>query len=187
MFKLATTLTLTATVLGTAQAAEVRVDRTLNAPIEQVWESFSTFCSIQSWQSLVNTCDVYENRHGIHRTIVMNDGGIFIERLSEFSDSRHSYTYTIVTGPLGLKNYQANLDFDSRQAKRTHLTWRANFDIDQELEQEMTETLTLLFNNGIDGMEETLKEARHGNSHHKYPKHRKIRRAIKPNRKGVTK
>lgn len=172
MFKLATTFTLAAATLSTVQAADVRVDRTLNAPIEQIWESFSTFCSIQHWQSLVNTCDVYENRHGIHRTIVMNDGGVFVERLSEFSDSQNSYTYTILAGPLGLRNYQASLDFDATQARRTHLTWRASFSIEPELEQEMTETLTLLFNNGIDGMEDMLNQAQRGTPHHVHPRHR---------------
>lgn len=173
MVKTLSTLTLASALsLGTAQAADVTVERTLRAPIDRVWQSFSAFCSIQNWQSLVETCDVYENRHGIHRTVVMTDGSVFVERLSEFSDRDNTFTYTILIGPLGLQDYQATLDFDPITVGSTHLTWWASFDIEPELEQEMIETLTLLFNNGVDGMERMLRPPRHGHPRQSHPRRR---------------
>ncbi|GLQ30415.1 SRPBCC family protein [Litoribrevibacter albus] len=148
-------LALALTTTG-VQAAEVEVNRVFDASIKKVWKKFGKFCAIQRWQSLVDTCDVYENKRGIHRAIVMDDGGVFVERLLEYSDLNHSFTYNILSGPVPVTNYLSTLKFEDIGNRQTLFTWTATFDVDYEIEQDVVDNLYTLFENGVDGMEDII-------------------------------
>ncbi|NRB37225.1 MAG: SRPBCC family protein [Pseudomonadales bacterium] len=149
-------LVLVAIASPLSHSTEIEVSRIFDHPAKIVWKKFGKFCAIQKWQSLVDTCDVYENKRGIHRTIVMKDGGVFVERLQEYSDSRRQFSYNILSGPVPISDYVATLHYQNIGHRQTELTWTANFSVAEDTETAVIEDLTALFENGFDGMESIL-------------------------------
>ncbi len=71
------------------------------------WLKVGDFCSIGVWHPAVAKCVL---SHGKKiRTLSLKGGGTLVERLLKWDDSGKSYTYTIVSGPLPVKNYVSTI------------------------------------------------------------------------------
>ncbi len=67
------------------------------------WLKVGDFCSIGVWHPAVAKC-VLSHGNKI-RTLSLKGGGTIVERLLKWDKEGKSYTYTIVSSPLPVKNY----------------------------------------------------------------------------------
>ncbi|MEX0731574.1 MAG: SRPBCC family protein [Aquisalimonadaceae bacterium] len=137
---------------------EVIEEAVFDAPPERVWNRLKSFCSIDQWQSYVADCSVYGTRSGVHRIISMQDGSIYTEALTEYSESQRRFAYVILSGPLPIQNYQASFSIEPTDNGQTRLTWGSTFDVPAELEAEAISNIRALYQNGIAGMRNLIAE-----------------------------
>jgi hypothetical protein len=71
------------------------------------WLKVGDFCSIGVWHPAVATC-VLSHGNKI-RTLSLKGGGTIVERLLKWDADGKSYTYTIVSSPLPVKNYVSTI------------------------------------------------------------------------------
>jgi len=144
-----------------ARAPQVLLEHVFSHDADKTWSRLARFCSIAEWQSLVAGCVVDERRDGLYRTVVMRDDTAYVERLERFSNQERKLGYSMISGPLPVKNYVAELQVVPLDAKRSRLVWQAWYDAPSSNVEAGTvkNDLTALFRNGIQGMERVLAAA----------------------------
>ncbi|WP_415883796.1 SRPBCC family protein [Neptuniibacter sp. QD34_54] len=133
----------------------INIEHEFNYPANEVWDGIGTFCSIKLWQSLVQDCLVTEKEDGIYRFVTMKDKTVFTERLESYSAKNKTFSYSIKYGPVDLENYMSILKVVPTQGNKSKLIWNVTFE--SEKESKLKSVLTDLFRNGINGMDELLK------------------------------
>ncbi|WP_170942028.1 SRPBCC family protein [Noviherbaspirillum denitrificans] len=151
---------------GTAVGAETRpanvtVEHRFDVSADIAWKTLGRFCAISDWQSLVASCVLDERKDGIYRTLVMNDGSAFVERLEEYSAAGRTFAYTIKSGPLPVQDYRSEFRLVPDGAQGTRLLWKAWYTVPAGGDsQAIAAGLQALFANGLNGMQALLASAR---------------------------
>jgi hypothetical protein len=86
-----------------AQALNSKLRQTSTLSVDALWEKVGDFCGIGKWLPPVEKCQL--SNKGKRRTLSLKDGGTVVEDLVVWDSRRHSYTYTIVSGPLPVTRY----------------------------------------------------------------------------------
>lgn len=82
-------------------SAEMRIE----APAEDVWSAVKRFDGVTRWAPGVLECTANGEGVGAVRTLKMRDGMTLCERLETYDDQTRSFSYSIVEGPLPVKDY----------------------------------------------------------------------------------
>ncbi len=72
-----------------------------------VWKKIGDFCGIKSWIPAVSGCVISPD--GKRRTVALKEGGEVVEHLDDWNDTKRSYTYSIISGPLPVSDYRSTL------------------------------------------------------------------------------
>ena len=140
----------------------VYVSAVIHAPVDQVWDLIGDFNALPAWHPFVADCsienDLPSGLIGCVRAIEVKDGGGTIrEELVTLSDQEHLCRYSILTGPMAVRNYLATMWLLPVTAtNHTFAQWESNFDADPADEQEMIDLVTSIFGEGFASVEEKL-------------------------------
>ncbi len=133
-------------------APKVVIHHHFGASAAHAWSKFGRFSAIADWQSLVAWCKSEERADGFYRVMAMHDGSEFVERLETFSHPERFFSYSIISGPLPIKNYLSDFKIIPN-GEECDLLWRAWYDVPAGADsQQIKSDLEGLFNNGINGM-----------------------------------
>jgi len=133
----------------------VYVSTVIHAPIDQVWDLIGDFNSLPAWHPLVADCKIEDDLPsgliGCVRAIeVKDDGGTIREQLITLSDQDHLCRYSILTGPMAVRNYLAKMWLlPITTTNHTFAQWKARFDADPSDEQAMIDLVTSIFRDGF--------------------------------------
>jgi hypothetical protein len=106
--------------------AQVIVSVTLAASAERVWDFIGGFQSLAEWSSSIKTS---LSEHGRVRRLKTTDGAVIAERLQSYSEADKSYSYTIVSGPIPVKNYRSTLRVTGEPGGASCVAeWSSEFD-----------------------------------------------------------
>ncbi len=114
----------------------LEVKRQLEVPAspEEVWAVIGDFGQIAEWHPACSASSS-ETVHGeVRRTIVVGDGGRLVERLEELDDTAHTYSYSILEGPLPVKDYLSKLSVEA-DGEGSLILWSGRFnakDVDDD-------------------------------------------------------
>ncbi|HJN11418.1 MAG TPA: SRPBCC family protein [Pirellulaceae bacterium] len=142
--------------------ARVYVSTVIHAPVNKVWDLIGDYNSLPAWHPFVTNCNIEDELPsgliGCVRAIeVKDDGGTIRERLVTLSDEEHLCRYSILTGPLAVRNYLATMWLlPVTTSNDTFAQWEANFDTDPADEVEMVDLVTSIFSEGFASVEEKL-------------------------------
>jgi hypothetical protein len=142
--------------------AHVYVSTVIQAPIDQVWDLIGDFNSLPAWHPFVADCIIEDalpsGLIGCVRAIeVKDDGGTIREQLVTLSDQEHLCRYSILTGPMAVRNYLATMWLlRVSTSHHTFAQWEAHFDADPADESEMVDLVTSIFSEGFANVEEKL-------------------------------
>jgi Polyketide cyclase / dehydrase and lipid transport len=106
LFALVTTFGLCA-VASAAQVVQSSVMKSTSQSVDAVWQKIGDFCGIAKWHPAVANCVLSADKHT--RTLTLKGGGTIVEHLVKWNDATHSYTYTIISGPLPVENYVSTI------------------------------------------------------------------------------
>ncbi len=115
IFKL-TLIAIAASVAWSAYAEAIEVKKRREAPgvAAEVWALVGGFCDIQKWHPAVAKCEETTKDGKVFRTLTLKDGAKIEEKQTKKEAT--SYSYTILSGPLPVKDYQR--DADGRRRRR---------------------------------------------------------------------
>ena len=140
----------------------VYVSTVIPAPIDRVWELIGDFNALPAWHPMVAGCTIEEGHPskliGCVRAIeVKDDGGIIREQLVTLSDQEHLCRYSILSGPMAVRNYLATMWLlPVTVSNQTYAQWEAHFETEPEDRQEMQDLVTSIFSEGFEGVVQKL-------------------------------
>jgi Polyketide cyclase / dehydrase and lipid transport len=110
---------------GVAFALDSSVTMTSPASPDALWKKIGGFCGIGDWHPAVEKCVL--SADGKQRTLSLKGGGTLVEGLESVDDANHTYTYTILSGPLPVANYHSTISV-SPDPKGSSLKWIGKYD-----------------------------------------------------------
>jgi len=108
-----------------AQALDSAITAPSTLAPDALWKKVGDFCGIGAWHPAIEKCAL--SADGKQRTLSLKGGGTIVEALEKMDDSAHSYTYTILSGPLPVANYHSTISV-SADAGGSKLTWQGKYD-----------------------------------------------------------
>ncbi|CAO3352494.1 SRPBCC family protein [Azospirillum sp. TSA6c] len=139
-----------------AMALEVREQATIKAPVEQVWKQIAPFCAISDWHPAVEGCTLRKTGDRQERDIALKGGGAIQERLTGLSAAKHRLRYTLLTGPLPVKNYTSTIRLSAVDAHTTRITWSSRFQASGASDAEARKAIAGIYTSGFDGLRKRL-------------------------------
>jgi hypothetical protein len=110
---------------GAAFALDSSVIMTSSMSPDALWKKVGGFCGIGDWHPAAGKCVL--SADGKQRTISLKGGGTLVEGLESVDDANHTYTYTILSGPLPVANYHSTISV-LPDAKGSSLKWVGKYD-----------------------------------------------------------
>ena len=107
-----------------ALALETSVTQRSSMPPDALWKKIGDFCGIKSWIPAVQDCALSQG--GKQRTVMLRGGGEVVERLDNWDDAKHSYSYTILSSPLPVDDYHSTISVVP-DAGGSMLVWRGTY------------------------------------------------------------
>jgi hypothetical protein len=92
---------------------------------DAVWKKVGDFCGIGDWHPAVEKCVL--SADGKQRTLSLKGGGTLVEALEALDNANHTYTYTILSGPLPVTNYHSTISI-LPDPKGSSIQWIGKYD-----------------------------------------------------------
>lgn len=148
---LAATIALFATP---ALAHDAKVEKTVPLQAAAVWTAIGTFCDIQAWHPAVEKCTWNSVKGRETRTLALKGGGEIVERLASWDREGMSYTYTIQSGPLPVRNYRSTISVKpTKDGTGAVITWVGDFKPAKgSTKAQAVEAITGVYRAGVDGV-----------------------------------
>ena len=108
-----------------ALAIDSGVTMTSSMSPDALWKKVGDFCGIASWHPAIEKCTLSADAK--QRTLSLKGGGTVVEALENWDNANHSYTYTILSGPLPVTNYHSTITVTGDD-KGSTLKWTGKFD-----------------------------------------------------------
>ncbi len=147
-------LVLAAAVLALSGCTEsgppaLKVDKSVyvDAPFDRVWSELSPFCAISDWHPAVTGCEERDENGSSFRILTLGDGAQIKEK--HLKDLDNGYAYSIIEGPLPVKNYNASFEID-KQGEGARITWKTSFHAAEGAgDSEATDVISGVFDAGL--------------------------------------
>ena len=137
-------------ILGMSTASAFALDSsvTMTSSIspEALWKKVGDFCGIASWHPAIEKCVLSPD--GKQRTLSLKGGGTIVEALESWDDAKHSYSYTILSGPLPVANYHSTISV-SADPKGSALKWMGTFDAKGVPDADAKKTFDGIYETGV--------------------------------------
>ena len=76
---------------------------------KKLWDMIGGFHAISDWHPAIEKCDIEEDGNVTLRRLHLVGGGEIVERLEQSDDDERSYSYSIISSPLPLSNYNSTI------------------------------------------------------------------------------
>ncbi len=135
---------------------EARVEETIEAPVDRVFEVLGDFRGIRPGKG-IDSVDFEGEGVGMTRTI-RTPNGVIVERLNEYDESSHRFSYAIVNEdhPLPFDNYSALVTMEAVDEGATRIIWVGSFDVRGVSEEKAVGLAKGIYQGAIQGARETL-------------------------------
>ncbi|WP_247890908.1 SRPBCC family protein [Azospirillum aestuarii] len=124
-------------------------------PVEKVWQQIGPFCNLGTWHPAVESCTLRRNEGAQERVLALKGGGAIEERLLSSSASSHRIRYSILTGPLPVKDYAASLSAEPA-GRGARVVWTAHYTSNSASDEETRKVISGIFTAGFDGLKQKL-------------------------------
>ena len=132
-----------------AFALESNVSMTSSMSPDALWQKVGDFCGVGTWHPAIENCEL--NDGGKMRTISLKGGGTIVERMQSRDDAKHSYTYSIVSGPLPVTNYLSTIAV-LPDPKGSKVTWMGQYDAKGASDADAKKAIDGVYESGEKGL-----------------------------------
>ncbi len=130
-----------------ASAIESSIKGTSAASADAVWTKIGDFCGISNWHPAIEKCVL--SADGKMRTLSLKGGGTVVEKLENRDDAGHSYSYSIVDGPLPVANYVSTISV-AKDGAGSVVTWSGKYDAKGASDADSKKTMDGVYQAGVD-------------------------------------
>jgi hypothetical protein len=133
------------------QALESHASKTTSQPVDAVWQKVGDFCGIANWHPAIEKCELSADKKV--RTLTLKGGGTIVEKLVRWNDGNHSYTYSIVSGPLPVANYESTLHVSpAKSGKGSVISWRGKYTAKGASDADAKKAIDGVYDAGLTGL-----------------------------------
>jgi hypothetical protein len=130
-----------------ASALESSIKGSSTASADAVWAKIGDFCGIGKWHPAIEKCVL--SADGKQRTLSLKGGGTIVEKLEKRDDAAHSYSYSIVEGPLPVANYMSTISVAAAGTGST-ITWSGKYDAKGASDADAKKAIDGVYQSGVD-------------------------------------
>ncbi|HEX6141182.1 MAG TPA: SRPBCC family protein [Geminicoccaceae bacterium] len=144
-----------ASVVAAAPAGALEVQRSVEvaAPPDEVWAAIGEVCAIADWHPVIASCLPEEEGDSLYRVLETEDGGILREHMIEIDDAAHSYTYSILEGPLPVQGYRSTLSVTpGAEEGRSVILWQSDFTALDVPDEEAAAIIAGIYDAGLEAL-----------------------------------
>lgn len=141
----------TTSLVHAAGALEVKREVEVDAAPATVWKMIGNFNHLDVWHPALTASTVQgpDSKVGSVRTLVLVDGAKITEKLTARSDSKMSYSYTILSGPLPVQKYESTLSVTAAGPGKSKVTWQGSFDAKGAPDDKAKEVIQGVYDGGL--------------------------------------
>lgn len=107
--------------------SKVDIEAEFKSSAADVWAKIADFGGIGAWAPGIEKCDLEGAGVGAVRRISMGEM-VIAERLEAIDDSARELSYSIVDGPMPVKNYLATIRVSEAAGGGARLAWSCDFE-----------------------------------------------------------
>ena len=141
-----------------ASAANLTRSIEVNGAPSAVWSAIGSFCAIKDWLPPVGTC-IEDGKSPPTRTLVTKDGkASFVETQTACNEKEYSYSYTFVSSPLPVTNYESTIRVTAKGNGVSVVTWTGSYTPDSGKEKDAIDALSGVYEAGLAGIQAKFKK-----------------------------
>jgi len=107
--------------------AKVTMETKLPVPADKLWQTIGGCNSLPDWHPGATKSEVSGEGKGSTRTVTLPNGASLIERLENSNPANRLYSYSIVSGPLPVADYLAELRVKDNGDGTSTVEWSSDF------------------------------------------------------------
>ena len=131
---------------------KVSMSTNLGVSADQLWNMIGGFHSISDWHPAIEKCDIEEDGKVTLRRLSLAGGGEIVERLERSDDDERSYSYSIVSSPLPVGNYQSTIRVIEGEGGNAKVQWSSEFDSAGVPDTDVTKIVEGIDSAGLDNL-----------------------------------
>jgi hypothetical protein len=131
--------------------AQVLVTAEVAGSADELWRLVGRFDRLGEWHPMVVHCEARSGSKGAVRRARLIDGGTLEERLEHVSDEERVCLYSVVSSPLPIANWVAEIRVRDRGG-RACVEWSCNFTPLGAREIDAVKAIQDLYQAGLDGL-----------------------------------
>ena len=126
---------------------------TINAPANVLWQAVGDFNGWSSFIEVVVKSEMRGTGVGAVRAFTLADGAVVEEKLESFDDDNCALSYSIVSGPLPVKNYLATIAVNHIDDDNCRVDWSSTFEPDGVSEEEAVAAIEGIYSANFEGLQ----------------------------------
>lgn len=134
---------------------QVHVEADLAVSPAALWELVRDFGGVKRWTPEITSCELEGSGVGAVRVVTMQ-GFTIRERLESLDEAARTLSYSIVEGPLPLKDYLSTMRISDGAAGGSHLIWSSTFEAAGIADDQATRLVTSVYRQGIAAFRKVL-------------------------------
>ena len=107
---------------------KVTMSNRVAASPEAIWQVMGGFGAMANWHPLVERTETDGSGTGSVRTLHLVGGGKLVERLEQEQPNERRYSYSIIDGPLPVRNYSADIRVSDNGDGTSAVEWSSSFE-----------------------------------------------------------
>jgi len=138
-----------------ARATEVSKVIEAKGTVDKAWTVLGDFCGIKDWHPAIANCEMKEMDGAKLRTLTTKDGAVLVEKLTNWDDANHSYSYEILESPLPVANYASTIKVEE-SGGAVAIDWSSTFDAKGASDEDAKKTIIGIYDAGLGSLKEKL-------------------------------
>jgi hypothetical protein len=133
--------------------AKVNSSTELPVPAQTVWSMIGSFNALPDWHPAIEKSELSEEGGAKVRTLHLAGGGTIVEKLESSDDKERAYSYSILSGPLPVANYTANLRVrQSESGLGCTVEWSSEFEASGAPESDAVAAIRGVYEAGFENL-----------------------------------
>ena len=132
--------------------AKVSMSVDLDANAENVWELIGGFNALPDWHPAVEKSEIEGQGKGSVRTLHLAGGGTIREKLEQLDEEGKVYSYSILSSPLPVMNYNSTLRLEKNDKGGCTVRWESDFQPSGAPETDAVKAIQGVYQAGFDNL-----------------------------------
>jgi len=125
----------------------------LPVPAQSVWSVIGGFNALPDWHPAVEKSETANEGGTKVRTLHLAGGGTIVEKLVASDDKERTYSYTILSGPLPVANYEATIKVRQNDgASGCTVEWSSEFEASGAPESDAVAAIRGIYEAGFENL-----------------------------------